>query len=313
MLRVHLIRRIPRHTRETPVSTFTVIINKKSGSAEEARRKAVADAFARMNLDARIVLVDGADIHKTAQQAAAAGHSLVAGGGDGTVGSVASVAVKSGSTFGVVPLGTLNHFAKDLHIPLELDAAVQTVAAGRVGRVDVGQVNHRLFVNNSSIGLYPSIVHVRDQLRRQGHWKWTAMAMATARVLRRFRGVRVRIDDGGRERVWRTPFVFVGNNEYAVDGFNLGSRTSLDRGRLFVYLAPRLHTRELPLLFLKALAGRAGRSGDFEIVSSIELQIDTRRPHRGVRVALDGEVMKMPTPLHYRTRPGALKVMLPLA
>jgi diacylglycerol kinase family enzyme len=137
------------------------------------------------------------------------------------------------------------------------------------------------------------------------------MAMATARVLRRYRGVRVKIDDGGRERVWRTPFVFVGNNEYTVDGINLGGRASLDRGRLFVYLAPRVHTRELPLLLLKALAGRAGRSGDFEIVSSTELRIDTLRPHRRVRVALDGEVMKMPTPLHYRTRPGALKVMLP--
>jgi diacylglycerol kinase family enzyme len=138
------------------------------------------------------------------------------------------------------------------------------------------------------------------------------MAIATARVLRRYRGVRVRIDDGGRERVWRTPFVFVGNNEYAVDGINLGSRASLDRGRLFVYLAPRVHTRALPFLLLKAMVGRAGRSGDFEIVASTELRVDTLRPHRRVRVALDGEVMKLATPLHYRMCPGALKVMLPL-
>jgi diacylglycerol kinase family enzyme len=229
------------------------------------------------------------------------------------VSRVAAGVVEADGTLGVLPLGTLNHFAKDLHIPLELDEAVQTVAAGRVGRVDVGQVNDRLFVNNSSIGLYPSIVHVRDQLQQQGHRKWTAMAIATARVLRRYRGVRVRIDDEGRERVWRTPFVFVGNNEYAVDGISLGSRASLDRGRLFVYLAPRVHTRDLPLLLLKALVGRAGRSGDFEIAASTELRVDTLRPHRWVRVALDGEVMKLATPLHYRTRPGALKVMLPRA
>jgi diacylglycerol kinase family enzyme len=274
----------------------------------------IAKLFAAAGCQAEVhVLQQGRDPADAARAASAAGSIVVAAGGDGTVSRVAAGVVEADGTLGVLPLGTLNHFAKDLQIPLELDAAVRTVAAGRVGRVDVGQVNHRLFVNNSSIGLYPSIVHVRDQLRRHGHWKWTAMVIATARVLHRYRGVRVRIEEGGRERLWRTPFVFVGNNEYTVDGINLGGRVSLDRGRLFVYLAPRVRTRHLPVLFLKALAGRAGRSGDFEIVSSAELLVDTHRPHRRVRVALDGEVMKMVTPLHYRTRPGALKVMLPRA
>jgi diacylglycerol kinase family enzyme len=274
----------------------------------------IATLFAAAGCQADVqVLRQGHDPADAARAASAAGSIVVAAGGDGTVSRVAAGVVEADGTLGVLPLGTLNHFAKDLQIPLALGEAVQTVAAGRVARVDVGQVNHRLFVNNSSIGLYPSIVHARDVLRRQGHWKWTAMVIATARVLRRYRGVRVRIDEGGRERLWRTPFVFVGNNEYTVDGFNLGSRASLDCGRLFVYLAPRLRARELPLLLLKALAGRAARSGDFEIVSSTELRVDRLRRHRRVRVALDGEVIEMAPPLHYRTLPGALKVMLPPA
>jgi diacylglycerol kinase family enzyme len=294
--------------------SVTVLLNPAAGGQESERAREIAKLFAAAGCQAEVqVLQAGHDPADAARAASAAGSIVVAAGGDGTVSRVAAGVVEADGTLGVLPLGTLNHFAKDLHIPLKLDEAVQAVAAGRVGRVDVGQVNHRCFVNNSSIGLYPSIIHARDQLRRQGHWKWTAMAIATARILRRYRGVRVRIDEGGRERVWRTPFVFVGNNEYTVDGVNLGGRASLDRGRLFVYLAPRVHTRELPLLLLKALAGRAGRSGDFEIVSSAELRIDTGRRHRRVRVALDGEVMKMATPLHYRTRPGALKVMLPRA
>jgi diacylglycerol kinase family enzyme len=293
----------------------TVLLNPAAGGIRmQGSDGEIVTLFAAAGCQAEVhVLQQGHDPADAARAASAAGSIVVAAGGDGTVSRVAAGVVEADGTLGVLPLGTLNHFAKDLHIPRALGEAVRTVAAGRVGRVDVGEVNHRLFVNNSSIGLYPSIVHVRDQLRRQGHWKWAAMVMATARVLRRHRGVRVRIDDGGRERVWRTPFVFVGNNEYTVDGINLGSRGSLDRGRLFVYLAPRVHTRELPLLLLKALAGRAGRSGDFEIVSSTELRVDTLRSHRRVRVALDGEVIKMATPLHYRTRPGALKVMLPRA
>jgi diacylglycerol kinase family enzyme len=292
--------------------SVTVLLNPAAGGVHlRGPDGEIAKLFAAAGCRAEVhVLQRGHDPADAARAASAAGSIVVAAGGDGTVSRVAAGVVEADGTLGVLPLGTLNHFAKDLHIPLELDAAVQVVATGRIGRVDVGQVNHRVFVNNSSIGLYPSIVHVRDQLRRQGHLKWTAMAIATARVLRRYRGVRVRIDGGGRERVWRTPFVFVGNNEYTVDGINLGSRGSLDRGRLFVYLAPRVRTRELPLLLLKALAGRAGRSGDFEIVSSTELRIDTRKRHRRVRVALDGEVMKLATPLLYRTRPAALKVML---
>ena len=295
--------------------SVTVLLNPAAGGIRlEGADGEIAKLFAAAGCEAEVHLLQkGHDPADAARDACAAGSIVVAAGGDGTVSRVAAGVVEADGTLGVLPLGTLNHFAKDLHIPLELDAAVQTVAAGRVGRVDVGQVNHRLFVNNSSIGLYPSIVHVRDQLRRHGHWKWTAMAIATARVLHRYRGVRVRVEEGGREGVWRTPFVFVGNNEYTVDGINLGSRVSLDRGRLFVYLAPRVRTRHLPLLLLKALAGRAARSGDFEIVSSAELLVDTLRPHRHLRVALDGEVMKMATPLHYQTRPGALKVMLPRA
>jgi diacylglycerol kinase family enzyme len=292
----------------------TVLLNPAAGGSRGGPEGEIARLFAAAGWQAEIhMLRSGHDPADAARTAGAGGSIVVAAGGDGTVSRVAAGVIAVDGTLGVLPLGTLNHFAKDLHIPLELDEAVRTVAAGRVGRVDVGEVNDRLFVNNSSIGLYPNFVHVRDQLRRQGHRKWTAMAIATARVLRRYRGVRVRLDEGGRERVWRTPFVFVGNNEYAVDGINLGSRASVDRGRLFVYLAPRVRTRELPLLLLKALAGRAGRSGEFEIVASTELRVDTLRPHRRLRVALDGEVTKLATPLHYRTRPGALKVMLPRA
>ena len=137
-------------------------------------------------------------------------------------------------------------------------------------------MNDRIFVNNSSIGLYPDIVEEREALRRQGHRKWPAMAIATLRVLRRYRGVTVRIDVDGRQRNWQTPFVFVGNNEYAIDGIRLGARARLDQGKLFVYLAPRARARDLPMLLAKALVGRASQSGAFEIVAATELTIDTR-------------------------------------
>ncbi len=295
-------------------SSVTVLLNAAGGRAgQPATEAAIAALFLAAKIEAQIVvLTHGQDPAEVARSASARTAVVVAAGGDGTVGGVAAGLVGTSTVLGVLPLGTLNHFAKDLHIPLDLEEAVATIAGGRVGSIDVGQVNDRVFVNNSSIGIYPSVLEVREELRRAGHRKWPAMARAIVRVLRHYRGVLVRVTAGGRQSVWRTPFVFVGNNEYAIEGFRLGGRTRLDGGRLVAYLAPRMRARDLPMMLARALLGRARPSGAFEIVSAPEMWVDTPRA-RHVRVALDGEITTMTTPLHYRTCPGALKVLQPEA
>jgi diacylglycerol kinase family enzyme len=273
----------------------------------------VAALFRAAGFEAQIVIMQkGQDPTATARAASARAEIVVAAGGDGTVSGVAAGVMGTAAVLGVLPIGTLNHFAKDLHIPLDIERSVATIVARHIGRVDVGEVNDRVFINNSSIGIYPSIVDVRDELRRQGLHKWPAAALATFRVLRRYRGMRVTVEIDGRETLWRTPFVFVGNNQYAVEGIRLGERGRLDEGRLYVYGAPRLHARELPKLLMKALLGRATHSGEFELVSAPALRV-TRAGAPRIRVALDGEVARMTLPLHYRSRPGALRVILPPA
>ncbi len=295
-------------------SLITVVWNSAAGGAGDPRLATeVADLLSAAGCEPQIVVLrHGQDAAEVARAAGARAPIVVAAGGDGTVSGVAAGLIGTPAALGVLPLGTRNHFAKDLGIPLNLEKAVATIAARRLGCIDLGQVNDRTFINNSSIGLYPSIVEAREDLRRQGHRKWVALALATVRVLRHYRGVRVKIDVDGRQEVRRTPFLFVGNNEYAIDGLHIGGRTRLDGGRLFAYLAPRLRTRELPMLLVRAWLGRARQSGDFEIVSATELWVGTPNAKR-VRVALDGEVTTMTTPLHYRIRPGALKVILPAA
>lgn len=296
-------------------ASIAVIVNSGAGTATARPGIAtlLADLFRAAGRDAEIIaLREGQSPADAARSASARASIVVAGGGDGTVSSVVAGIIESPAALGILPLGTLNHFAKDLHIPLDLREAVAVVAAGHIGQVDVGRVNDSIFVNNSSIGIYPSIVEAREELRRQGRGKWLAMATATLRVLWRHRGVTVSIDVGGRRRTWRTPFVFVGNNEYTIDGIQLGARAALDEGRLFVFLAPSVRARHLPLLVVKALLGRARQSGEFEIVPATELWIDASRARR-MKVAFDGEVMTMRTPLHYRTCPKALPVVLPQA
>jgi diacylglycerol kinase family enzyme len=294
-------------------SSIAIVLNAAAGSlaARDGVETELRDLFHAVGRDAEIVPVQpGQSPTEAARDASTHAAIVVAAGGDGTVSSVAAGIIGSPAALGVLPLGTLNHFAKDVHIPLDLREAVAVVAAGHIGTVDVGTVNDRIFINNSSIGVYPDIVQEREALRQRGHRKWPAMAIATMRVLRRDPGMTVRIEVAAQARNWRTPFVVVGNNEYAIDGLRVGARTRLDAGMLFVYVSPRTRTRDLPVLLAKALAGRASRSGAFEIIAAAAATIDTRRA-RYIPVATDGEVATLRTPLLYRSHPGALRVVLP--
>ena len=209
-----------------------------------------------------------------------------------------------------LPLGTLNHFARDLGLPLGLKQAVTAIAGGRSVAVDVGRLNDRTFLNNASIGVYPNIVELRDELQRLGHGRLGALVSATGKVLRTYRGVSAALTSESGRWAGRTPFVFVGNNEYTVDGPKLGGRHSLTSGRIAVYVTPRLRSRQLPRLFARALAGRALRSGSFEVFVTPRLDIELPAAAR-VRVALDGEIVTLTTPLHFRSDPLALNVLCP--
>jgi diacylglycerol kinase family enzyme len=292
---------------------ITVLLNPAAGlKHDEAMPDRLSELFAKAGSSVQIVLLgDGTDAQQTVRSAVQAGASaVVAAGGDGTVRSVAAGLVGSRTPLGVLPLGSLNHFAKDVGIPLDLEQAAAAIVARRPRSVDVGAVNDRIFVNNSSIGIYPDIVAAREDLRRQGHRKWAAFALATARILRQYRGVRVRLEAGPLAKTAVTPFLFVGNNEYQVEGIRLGSRLRLDAGRLYAYLAPRLRGPDLPKLLALALAGRAMETHGLESFATRDLEVETPAM-RAVRVALDGEVTFMSVPLRYRILPGALSVIVP--
>ena len=234
---------------------------------------------------------------------------IVAAGGDGSVNAVASAVAGSEAVLGVLPLGTLNHFAKDLGIPTELEAAVENLISGRIVRVDVGEVNGHVFLNNSSLGLYPAVVQEREKIRRKGYQKWTAFAHAIFYVLRRYSHLHVVMrSNGQQELVEDTPFVFVGNNEYNVCGANIGTRTCLTGGRLWVYRAPKAGRGDLLRLALRALLGTSN-SEDLPKFDADEFRISVARGH--VHVATDGEVKRLTSPLIYRIRPEALKVIVP--
>jgi diacylglycerol kinase family enzyme len=297
-----------------------VLLNARGGTlrttdiaAEQAR---LAELFAVRGLEAEVEAVDGDAITERAREAlerAKRGElaAIVVGGGDGTLSAVAGVLAGTGVPLGILPLGTLNHFAKDLGVPIELEAAVNVVAGGKRRRVDVAEVNGRVFVNNSSVGIYPHMVLERERRQSEGWSKWPAMAIAFLRMMRRFPRRKLLICSEGDVEPCRTPCLFVGNNAYGTGLTTLGTRARLDGGELCLYVARHGGPLGFARLAFLAALGRLDEEREFDTrrLSAAEIRSRTSR----LLVARDGEVEAMRPPLRYRIRPGALDVFAPAA
>jgi diacylglycerol kinase family enzyme len=291
-----------------------IIFNAKAGQlarlqCEERAREILAGCEQR-GIHASTHFCDGPRLTATARKLAASGvDAVIAAGGDGTVSAVAAGLAGSDVALGVVPLGTLNHFAKDLGLG-DVDTALDVIAAGHTDRIDVGEVNGRVFVNNSSIGLYAEMVIARDvDRRRSGRGKWPAMIRAAFRTLLRFPLLHVGIAIADRVTSARTPLVFVGNNEYERGARAIGTRRRLDRGRLAIYTIRATRRLHMFWVLLRAVF-RRDEPEDFEAHAVERADIVTNK--RSIKVALDGEVVRMKPPLTYRTRPRALRVLAPV-
>jgi diacylglycerol kinase family enzyme len=290
-----------------------VLLNRGGGAvaADGAIADKVRVALERAGIEPAIELIDGGDYEVRCQAIAERGDPLViAGGGDGTIGAAASGLSGTSTALGILPLGTLNHFARDLGIPAALEDAATLIAEGRERHVDVAEMNGRIFINNSAIGLYPLMVLDRDsQRKRLGRRKGPAMLVASLRTLIRFKHQRLTLTvNDERERV-DTPLLFVGNNDYRIDIGGPGRRSILDDGRLCVMVMRKKTRRGLIAASLRALLDRA-RPDDMERIDGVErLRVGSRRSR--VTVSLDGEVVSAAPPLDYRIRKRALKVIAP--
>jgi diacylglycerol kinase family enzyme len=305
----------PQTLTQTPrVSSMdrgTVVVNARSGSGDNhpvASR--IAEIFAAQGAAPAIAVVAGSEVADATRSALEHGASVVvAAGGDGTVGTVASVLAGTRATLGVIPLGTLNHFAKDLQIPLDVEAAVRTIAEGHSVAVDLGDVNGQLFVNTASLGLYPRLVWEREKAQRGGRRKWRALAVAAVRMWYQYRSVHAVLRSDDHCRLVRTPFVFVGNNEYQLEPDKVGGRQRLDEGRLHVCIAPDMTRIAFVRLLVTAVMGRLQAAHSIESLFSTAVSIEVDGSKVGV--SLDGELCIMAVPLSFRIRPGILRVIVP--
>jgi len=292
------------------MSNPACILNGHSVHIEEAKAH-IARISGELGADIQVVVTKrGDDISAVAARALGEHrHPVVAGGGDGTVNAVAGKLAGTDTPLGVLPMGTLNHFAKDAGIPLNLAAAVRNLFTGQVTRVDVGEVNGRVFVNNSGVGFYPHFVRQREEQEKHGHVKRVAFMLALRAVVRRYIRLRIKVRMDQADALEHvTPFLFVGNNRYQTSGLRIGTRSGLDSGRLWVCTAPTLGRRHVITVAMRTLFGGA-TDQELSAFEAQELWVEPGTAR--VNVSADGEVSIMDAPLHYKIRPRALGVVVP--
>ena len=297
------------------MARVTVLLNRGGGAvaADAKIGEKVASALSQAGVDAEVELVEGGDCAVRCRSIAERGDELlVVGGGDGTISAAASALVGTKTVLGILPLGTLNHFARDLGIPAKLEDAAKLIAERRDRKVDVAEMNGRIFINNSAIGLYPLLVVDRDsQRRRLGRSKAAAMLIASIRTLFRFGHQRLVLTIDDRNAQIDTPLLFVGNNDYRMDLAAAGQRDSLEGGRLCVLVMRKKTRRGFIAATFRALLGRSRTDDMVRLDDAERLRVSSRK--RMIAVSLDGEVARVELPLEYKIRPKALRVTAPRA
>ena len=290
-----------------------VLLNRGGGavSADPDMAKKVSDAFGAAGMEVEIDLIDGGQFEQRSRAIAEKGDQLlIVGGGDGSISAAASALAGTQTLLGILPLGTLNHFARDLNIPTDLDEAAALIATGKDKHVDVAQMNDRTFINNSAIGLYPLMVVDRDlQRNRLGRSKRLAMIVASVRTLARFKHQRLTLTVNDEKARVDTPLLFVGNNGHRIDIGAAGKRDSLEDGELCVLVMRKKTRRGLIAASIRALFNRE-RVNDMVRLDGVErLRVSSARSM--LAVSLDGEVVRTEPPLDYNIRKRALRVIAP--
>lgn len=294
--------------------SYYVILNANAGTANATgvSEDSLRDLFAAHGLSATIDARADCDMSTRLSDAMESDASIiVAAGGDGTITAVAGALLGSNKSLAILPLGTVNALAKDLHVPLDLNKAVANLVVGHEHRIDVGEVNGRIFLHKVVIGLIPGVAAGRERIRgrRDAGAKIGLLRYFFRRLARAKRLAVVIEPTEGERRIERVQALAVASNAYDEGLGQFFSRQSLDRGTLTLYSLKHLNVRDFVRLTTGMILGKWHNDEALSMESIRGVTIDTR--HTLIKVMLDGEVETLNTPLNFEIRPQALSVIVP--
>ena len=292
---------------------FDVILNARSGTFDKRAIAArVSEVLAARGITARVQLVDPQDLPAAAARATEGDADVVvAGGGDGTIATIATPVLDTGKTLAVLPLGTFNYFAQRVGVPLEVEPAIELLASSTAVRpMTVGEVNGRVFLNNASIGIYPSMLRQREATyKRVGRSQAVAYLSAAFALVQPPGLLDLQLTADGEPLVRKTALLFVGVNPLQMEAFGIAGHDCPEQGLLAACITKPMATTELWRVALRGYLRGLEGSTEFEVICASELSVSLRS--KRVRVAMDGEIARLQSPLRFRIRPDALRVLVP--
>lgn len=239
---------------------------------------------------------------------------LVVAGGDGTINAVGQVALAHELPFGIVPEGTFNYLSRAHGIPQEPDEAIRSILEGTIRPVQAGLVNDKVFFVNASLGLYPQLLEDREAYKRRfGRSRLVAVWSALVSLMAQPKQLEIDLDADGQRSHRRTPTLFVGNNRLQLDQVGIDLAPALDRDRLVAITAQPLGVTSSLRLMLSGFLGRLGEAPEVSSFAfeTLTVQVGKRGRRSRVKVATDGEIALMATPLTFRPSPYALQLIVP--
>lgn len=289
----------------TNAPLIPAFVNPGSGNSEKAR-----DALASTGrFD--IHEIEPAGLKEEIRKAVDGGATrILVAGGDGTIGIGAAVVAGTEVELAVLPAGTLNHFAKDMEIPVDLPEAAAVATGTTTSVSDVAYVGEKLFLNTSSIGAYVIFARVREKLEERLPYK-LASVFAIISTFLRMRVLAVELEIEGKTQVYRTPLVFIGVDERELQFPTLGNRIKDGKRGLHVMVVRWRGRGKLLSLGLRAIfrgVDEVSRTVEFDSFIVERCTIAMKRPL--ARVARDGEIESMSTPLEYRIERDKLRVVV---
>jgi diacylglycerol kinase family enzyme len=237
--------------------------------------------------------------------------AVVAAGGDGTLNAVVQVVLNSGCPFGVLPQGTFNYFSRTHGIPSDTALATQMLLDATVRPVQVGLLNGHAFLVNASLGLYPKLLEERETFKQQfGRSRFVSLCAGVVTLLREHRQLVLSLEHEGHSRLLRTPTLLVGNNALQLEQMGIPQASTVQQGQLVALAARSVGTLALFGLLYR---GALGQLGNTENVVSFAFERLTVRPYRRrrLKVAMDGEVSWLKTPVIFQVAPRPLPLLVP--
>jgi len=305
---------LPRLTGNEP---FIVVHNRGSGRGDTDQvQQTIRSVLAEGGRTCEILAVHGGEeLLETAaaavKQAQAEGGIVVAAGGDGTLNAVAQAVLGAGIPFGILPQGTFNYFGRAHGISQDTEQAARCLLDARIRPVQVGLVNDRLFLVNASFGLYPKVLEDREQFKqRYGRSRWVALWSALVTLMQAHRQLSVQLELGEEVHRLRTPTVVVDNNILQLEQMGIEEADDLKRNQLVAMAAKPVGSLALYGILFRGLASRLSEADN---VLSFSFNRMTARlgTRRRIKVAMDGEIFFLNSPLQFRVAEQRLPLLVP--